>query len=199
MPNGSQSSSTIPDHRDYQESVFSGHRRLVEWILQNNGYLHPNVEIAYSPAKGYHMIVAAGKTITPQTRITSCPMTCVLSILNVLNIEPFSNHGVKFPQEFLRNNVSRPELLQAFFLMEHALLGDRSFWAPYIQTLPSVEDINELQFESEEDQQWLSRTNLAVGRAQLMDKWKGFYEKGLKELKIMNWQNAINDKLTWYV
>lgn len=179
-------------------SLFSEHQNLIDWVLSNNGYLHPDVEIAFSSAKGYHMLVAEGKTIKPKTRVTSCPMPCTLSVLNVLDIAPFSDRGTKFPREFLRSNVRQPELLQAFFLMEQASLGDRSWWAPYIRTLPTVEDVSGLQFELEDDRKWLHGTNLASGWADLTAKWKGFYEKGLKDLKIMSWPHAVDGTFTWY-
>ncbi|ETN37822.1 uncharacterized protein HMPREF1541_07445 [Cyphellophora europaea CBS 101466] len=197
--NGSPS----PVHgRSYQNdlsdnSLFAQHEQLVDWVLRNEGYMHPNVELAYQPSKGYHMVVADGKKIKPQTRIVSCPVSCSLSVLNVLNIAPFSDHGTKFPRQYLHNNVARPELLQAFYLMEQKMLGDQSWWAPYIKTLPSVEDINALQFDSPDDRQWLEGTNLQSGWADLTLKWRSLYEKGLQELKVLNWTNAINGAFSW--
>ena len=102
--------------------IFQHHRKLVRWVTQENeGYLHPDVRIAHSQDKGFHMVVAEGKCIQALTRVTSSPMTATLSVLNALDITPFKCHGSKFPAPFLRNNVMRPELLQAFFLMDQYL------------------------------------------------------------------------------
>lgn len=196
---GAQSPAQIRGEANGEQGLFARHQHLIDWVLDNNGYLHPDVEIAHSSAKGFHMLVADGKTVKPQTRVTSCPIACALSVLNVLNIAPFSDHGTRFPAEFLDNNISRPELLQAFFFMEQAVLGDKSWWAPYIQTLPTVDDVNALQFESEDDRQWLEGTNLASGWADLTVKWRGLYEKGLKELTTKSWPNAVSGSYTWYV
>lgn len=199
VANGVPSPTLVQRATNGHQDHFSQHERLIDWVLENNGYLHPNVEIAHSASKGFHMLVGAGKTVKPQTRVTSCPITCSLSVLNVLDIAPFSNHGTKFPREFLHDNVHRPELLQAFFLMEQAVLGDKSWWAPYIQTLPTVSDINDLQFETEDDRKWLEGTNLASGWADLTVKWRGLYDKGLKELTASSWPHAIDGSFTWYV
>jgi hypothetical protein len=197
IPNGSHSPPIIRNENSSDPGLFSKHQKLIDWVLDNGGYLHPNVDIAYSSSKGYHMLVARDRTVTSQTRVTSCPMPCTLSVLNVLNIKPFSDHGTRFPPGFLYDNVSHPELLQAFFLMEQVIIEDDSWWAPYIRTLPTVQDVNGLQFESEDDQKWLTGTNLAAGLSQLMDKWKELYEAGLKQLQAAKWPSAVDGRYTW--
>ena len=177
--------------------LFDNHMQLVSWVLKNGGYFHPSVEIAHSDMGGYHVIVAKGRTVTPQTRISSCPMSCTLSVLNILNVAPFSNRGTVFPQSFLDAYLDCPELLQTFFLMEQYVLGKESWWVPYIKTLPSIDDANQLHFDSPEDLQWIKGTNLEVGYRELMSKWKGYYNQGLSALRASGWSVEKCDSYSW--
>lgn len=186
------------DTFNVEDDLFQHHRRLVQWVThENDGYLHPNVRIAHSIDKGFHMVVAGGKTIQALTRVTSSPMTATLSVLNALDVLPFRSHGSKFPLSFLRKNALRPESLQTFFLMEQYVLGDRSWWSPYIKTLPTLKDINDLQFDSRQDQTWLEGTNLKAAFRSQTAKWQEMYSKGLRELKILNWQPALDGRYSW--
>lgn len=186
------------DRSNVEGEIFQHHRRLVQWVTQeNDGYLHPNVRIVHSVSKGFHMVVAGGQTIPALTRITSSPMTATLSVLNALDIPPFRSHGSKFPLTFLRKNAKKPELLQTFFLMEQYVLGEKSWWAPYIKTLPATKDINGLQFDSQQDQIWLDGTNLKSAIISQTTKWQELYTKGLRELKILNWQPALDGRYSW--
>ena len=178
--------------------VFHSHRILVEWVLENDGYLHPQAQIAFSSRNGYHAVVTAGGTLLNGTRIASCPMSVTLSVLNALDISPFSSHGIVFPKSFLRSQSSKPEALQAFFLMEQLILGDDSWWAPYIATLPSVEDVTAMQFEEEADVMWLEGTNLKSGWSTQAAKWKEMYLRGSGLLRQQGWTNALNGSYTWY-
>ena len=181
-----------------QNDIFYNHRELVDWITKgNDGYLHPDVRIAHSTDKGFYMTVAHGKTIQALTRVTSSPMTATLSVLNAFDIAPFRSHGSTFPATFLQNNVTKPELLQTFFLMEQYVLGEKSWWSPYIRTLPTVQDINDRQFDSRQDQIWLEGTNLKAALISQNTKWQEMYTKGLRELKILNWQPALDGSVSW--
>lgn len=180
------------------EDVFNKHRRLVNWVLENDGYLEPNAQIAYRPRKGYHAVVVEGATLAKGTRIASCPMPATLSLLNALGVEPFSNHDTAFPVAFLRVQSQNPESLQAFYLMEQLVLGTASFWSPYIATLPTVEDVTAMQFEEEADVVWLEGTNLKGGIAVQTAKWKEMYLQGSGKLRQLGWANALNGSYTWY-
>ncbi|OAP58176.1 hypothetical protein AYL99_07266 [Fonsecaea erecta] len=179
------------------EDVFRNHRRLVDWVLENDGYLHPHAQIAFSSRKGYHGVVADGQSLVSGTRVASCPMPITLSVLNAFDIAPFSNHGTSFPTPFLYNLSTNPEPLQAFFLMEQLILGDKSWWAPYIATLPSVEDVTAMQFEEEADLIWLEGTNLKSGLSTQAAKWKGMYLRGSTHLRELGWPSALNGSYTW--
>jgi hypothetical protein len=181
------------------KDVFEKHRRLVQWVLDHDGYLDPHAQIAFSPRKGYHAIVREGASMTYGTRIASCPMPATLSVLNALDVDPFPNHGIEFPEPFLRTQSSRStESLQAFYLMEQLILGSTSWWAPYIATLPTVEDVTAMQFEEEADVAWLDGTNLKAGLSTQAAKWKEMYLQGSGQLRQLGWANALNGSYTWY-
>lgn len=174
-----------------------GHRRLADWVVANGGYMHPNIDFSYSEDSGYHIVAGKGKKITPMTRVSSCPMACAMSVMNVLNIAPFPNRGTKFPEQFIRSNLGSPELLQTFFLVEQHVLGDKSWWDPYIKTLPTVDGVNQLQFDSPEDAAFIRGTNLETGYRELMARWTGYYDKGLADLKANGWRQDKCFSYTW--
>ncbi|KPI40927.1 Ribosomal lysine N-methyltransferase set10 [Cyphellophora attinorum] len=176
---------------------FDGHRKLAEWVVTNGGYMHPDIDFAYSKDSGYHIVAGNGKTVTPGTRVSSCPMACTMSVMNVFNTTPFPNRGTRFPEKFIRANLESPELLQTFFLMEQHVLGDQSWWAPYIKTLPTVNDVNQLQFDSPADAAFIRGTNLEVGYRELMARWRGYYDKGLIDLKANDWRQDKCFSYTW--
>ena len=180
------------------DELFRNHRALIDWLTKDNqGYLFPDVRIAHSPSKGFHLIVAESCVVEAETRIVSCPMPATMSVLNALDIAPFSCHGTKFPKTFLDNNVGRPEVLQTFFLMEQFLMVDTSWWAAYIKTLPTPTEVDELQFETGEDLAWLEGTNLKGGFATQTTKWQDMYSKALRELKILGWPRALHGEYSW--
>lgn len=176
--------------------VFGNHGKLVQWVLENEGYLHPSAQLAFSSRKGYHAVVTDGTTLSNGTRVASCPMPVTLSVLNALDIHPFSSHGTRFPAPFLRDQSKNPQSLQAFFLMEQLLLGEKSWWAPYIATLPTVEDITSMQFD-EDDVIWLEGTNLKGGLSDQDAKWKEMFSHGVEQLKLLGWANALNGSYNW--
>ncbi|EXJ95044.1 hypothetical protein A1O1_00162 [Capronia coronata CBS 617.96] len=194
-------SSTPPLRMDGQvtasHDIFERHRSLVHWVLTNDGFFHPDAQIALSARKGFHAVVADGRSLASGTRIASCPMPITLSVLNALDVAPFSNHGTHFPDSFLRSQASQPESLQAFFLLEQLVLGAKSWWAPYIYTLPTVDDVSHAQFENEADLLWLEGTNLKGGFSAQTAKWHGMFLRGIDQLKQLHWSNAVNGAYTW--
>ncbi|RMZ88192.1 hypothetical protein DV736_g4581, partial [Chaetothyriales sp. CBS 134916] len=185
------------DSSSIEADLFQHHRKLVDWVIALDGYIHPSVRIAHSPLKGFHMVVADGKQIQAQTRIVSCPMKATISVLNALDVEPFYSHGTKFPQAFLKNNITRPEMIQAFFLMDQYLRGADSWWAPYIKTLPSPQDVYDMQFNSADDSAWLEGTNLKSGFDTQTAKWQDLFTRGLRSLKVLGWPRALDGTYTW--
>jgi hypothetical protein len=170
---------------------------LIRWIKQEDGFLHPDVEIASDPGnRGFHIRVVAGRTIRAHTRIASCPISVTISILNAMNIAPFSSHGVDFPSSFLIKQPSAA--VQYFFLMEQYLLGQKSWWSPYISAIPPPDAIDGMvSADGSGDMRWLARTNLKDALAKQNERWKELYMTACAQLKELRWHNT--ERYNWYV
>ena len=168
---------------------------LIRWIRSNDGFLHPEVEVAWDPDRGCHVRVTAGHTIRSGTRIASCPISATMSILNAMDIAPFKSHGTNFPASFMAN---RPfVVVQYFFLMEQYLLSQKSWWAPYISAIPNPDAIDGMLFaDGSEDMRWLAGTNLKGAIAKQTEKWKELHMAASTQLRSLRWPNA--ERYSWY-
>lgn len=173
------------------------HHRLADWVVGHGGFIHPDLVVQHHPDKGFHAIVRHGKELPAQTRIATCSMGVTLSVLNVLSIDPFENHGTRFPDPFLHKYQFSTDVLQAFFLMEQYVLKERSFWAPYIEVLPTVQEVDDLEFETDADVAWIHGTNLEAAFASQRRKWKDQFEEASSLLASSGWENARNGKYTY--
>jgi SET domain len=172
------------------------HDILVRWALSQGGYFHDDVEVVLTPEKGYHVVVRRNQKLEPHTQVVTCPIPCTMSILNVIDAEGgFTCRGIKIPPAFIEKQPR--ETVERFFLMEHYLVGKKSWWAAYIATLPTPEEVRNLQFEKPEDIAWVRGTNLANALEEQTEQWKQYYERGMEQLHKLNWQNAKSGKLTW--
>lgn len=167
---------------------------LITWVRREEGFLHPEVEVASDSDRGYHIRVGAGHTIRANTRIASCPISTTISILNAMNIAPFGSRGTNFPSSFI--NKQSFTVVQYFFLIEQYLLGPDSWWAPYISTIPNPDAIDTMIFADDEDMRWLAGTNLKGALAKQNDKWRELYTAASAQLKQLGWANA--ERCTWY-
>jgi hypothetical protein len=172
------------------------HDLLVRWAVQQGGYFHEDVEVVLTPEKGYHLVVRRNATLQPNTQVVTCPMSCTMSILNVIDAEGgFTCRGIKIPPAFVQK---QPRVtVERFFLMEHYLVGKKSWWAPYIATLPTPEEVRQMQFQKPDDLDWIRGTNLASAFETQTEQWKAHYEQGMEHLLKLNWQNAKRGRLTW--
>jgi hypothetical protein len=172
------------------------HTTLVRWIASNRGYLHPDIELAFDVEKGYHARVVAGGMVKAGTCVARCPMTTSMSVLNALHTPPFSSRGTRFPSAFLRNQ--KAALVQCFFLMEQWVLQEKSWWAPYLSTLPKPDDIEALYFmDNDEDLKLFGGTNLQTAISKQIEGWKAQFAKGMDQLTKLEWPNAVNNIYTW--
>lgn len=85
-------------------------------------------------------------SLPANSHIVTSPFAISLSYLNALDAFPtFPDHLGATPRFFQSwiDSVS-PRIVGIFFLMQQYLLGDASFWAPYIKSLPQpkVEHLN---------------------------------------------------------
>lgn len=168
------------------------HKKLADWILQHGGFIHQDLKIVHHVEKGFHAVVQDGKTLPARTRVASCPMQATLSVLNALSVTPFENHGTKFPDPFLETYTYATDVLQAFFLMEQYVLGSQSWWAAYLKILPTVEDVDALQFEADDDVAWIRGTNLEAALAAQARRWNNQFEEANGLLRRLGWEHAEN-------
>lgn len=170
------------------------HAALQRWITANRGFIHPDVEVAFTPALGHHVRVKAGKSIAPGTIVAKCSAITSLSVLNVLHTPPFSSRGTRFPLAFIKNGD--PTIIQTFFLIEQWLLGDRSWWAPYLRTLPGPDAVGDV-FLTESDVPRLQGTNLEKGLANQIASLKKRFHAGKRILEQLKWPRIAQGEYTW--
>ncbi|KMU76542.1 SET domain containing protein [Coccidioides immitis RMSCC 3703] len=117
--------------------------------------------------------------------------------MSVANLEKIikgvPSHGFLCSPEFLP--AVKEKGASAFLLMDQYLLGDESFWAPYIRSLPEDSQLTRLEYYSDEDLEWLEGTNLLKLRENMLIKLKTTYEVGLQMLKESPNKNTKN--YTW--
>lgn len=172
------------------------HLALVGWTVSNRGYLHPDIELAFSVERGYHARVVADRVLDAGSCVARCSMTMSLSVLNALHTPPFSCRGTMFPSAFLRSQ--QISVIQCFFLMEQWILRDKSWWAPYISTLPKPDEVETLYFMDQEmDLIHLKGTNLEMAVTKQAEMWKAQFAQGMDHLRRLEWPNAVNDRYTW--
>ena len=173
------------------------HLALVQWVTSNGGFCHKDIIVAHDSKRSFHLQVRPGQSISTGASLLRCPMKCVLTVLNALDTPPFSSHGSNFPTKFLHGQS--PYVVQYFFLMEQFILGEQSWWAPYLRTLPNPQDLPEFGPFEKDDLLWISGTNLQPALNSQIEHWNKLYSEGLQSLKDLQWPSAIEGRYTWSV
>ncbi|EEP80234.1 predicted protein [Uncinocarpus reesii 1704] len=169
---------------------------LFDWIKALGGGLPDQIELSTDPIKGQCLRVrdALPESLASGTCCAICPIQATMSIMNLDNaIRGVPSHGFDYSPDFFAA-VEEPGAL-AFFLMDQYLLGDESFWAPYIQSLPDDSQFTRLEYYTGDDLKWLEGTNLLKLREKLLERLKAKYETGLRLLK--EFPNKNTPKYTW--
>lgn len=133
---------------------------LVAWASQHGTILDSQVEIYFDHITGLsfraHNDISLGTPIAVSSPATS------LSYLNATESLYYSRHSDSFPPAFIAGlEGSYCYVIGHFFLVQQYLLGQNSFWYPYIRTLPqphSPEGIPTPVGWSEEDLTFLKDT-----------------------------------------
>ncbi|SPO05275.1 uncharacterized protein DNG_07962 [Cephalotrichum gorgonifer] len=143
------------------------HHTLHTWATSHGASLNISVEVRQDDHSGAGFRVKAGAEIHPGDHIVSCPTSLTLSYLNALPNPPPSFRkdpsSPPFPEEFLAS--APPHVVGRFFLIQQYLLGQDSFWWPYIRSLPQPDRPSSLPlppFWDEDDLELLRGTNLEV-------------------------------------
>lgn len=148
------------------------------------GQLADEVEIGIDSLKGQCLRVRddSPNDLSSGRCAAICPIRATMSIMNINNLIPgVPPHGFQYPPSFLVEIEDVSAL--AFFLMDQYFLGNDSFWAPYIQNLPDMDEVTKLEHYLDEDLSWLEGTNLFQIREKSLMKLKQQYDTGLRLLK----------------
>lgn len=188
---------------------------LLSWAAQSGGELHPAVDIYHDDLTGFSLrvkenssISPAADTLTPGDAVLACPLMLSLSYLNALSGGPVEPHrqglpetNPAFPHEFL--TTLPPHIIGRFYLIQQYLLGSKSFWSPYIQTLPQPQALNSWSlppFWTEDDATFLEGTNAGVAIEEIRSNLKNEFKKARKILKEANfpgWQDYTRLLYNW--
>jgi hypothetical protein len=166
---------------------------LIDWGSLHQSSLHPNVEIYQDPVTG--LSFRARDDHPPGSAVVTASHQISLSYLNAIEAPGFPRHGPPFPDKFLKVlNEDDPNIISHFFLMQQFLLGDESFWWPYIRLLPQPDQPQSLGIPiwwSREDRRFLAGTNAEPPLQKRGDLWQAEWEKGIALLQdhVANWQD----------
>ncbi|KAI9838311.1 MAG: hypothetical protein M1819_005579 [Sarea resinae] len=166
---------------------------LTHWAQSHGGSISPHVTLTSTPSHGSHLLV--NTPLSAQTRVLNCPHTITLSYLNATATAPFQRHGPPFPDAFLRTLPA--QTVTVFFLCQQYLLGEESFWAPYINVLPGPNEPDRLGtplWFDEEDRLWLRGTNVEKGYQDREVEWERLWEEGCR---ILDKEHFDRTGYTW--
>ncbi|KAI4133667.1 MAG: hypothetical protein LQ347_002106 [Umbilicaria vellea] len=163
----------------------SERQALLDWHETHGGTIAAQIELGHRPSQGLYLAVREGHDLSPGNCIVSCPKALTLSYLNALSSDFSNGQNNAFPVNFTKN--VEPHVVVRFFLMEQYLLGKESFWAPYIDLLPSLnhqEFLNTPMWYSIIDALWIRGTNLEQAVQDRERSWRAEYEDGLRQLLL---------------
>jgi hypothetical protein len=200
-------------------------QRLVTWFRQNGGYLHPDVDIVEDDEFGIHGIArrhldpfvewASEETKTPNEasepapaaiEICSCSVQLTMSHLNVSGSRPELASKLDVP--VTETEISKlaghvPEHIIGYFaLVEQRLLGESSFWYPYIACLPTEAECATPLYFTPEDLRWLlgttlhmsntdpSRSSVEIRRTMWKNEWR-------QACDILKEHGIDDERYTW--
>lgn len=149
---------------------------LESWLRSNGAYIHPQVSIHQDATSGVHL--RATGDIAPASLLGSAPHSLALSYLNAVvddDFPVFKQHRHRF----------KIEAIGFFYLIAQYINRGRSFWKPYLDTLPNPDGelTQPLFFEDENDVAWLDGTDVWHTVAARKDVYGGYYADGIAGLK----------------
>jgi histone-lysine N-methyltransferase SETD3 len=108
------------------------YERFIEWTRQHGAYFHPSLKFIVTPNRGAEVVVT-GKGIKPFETLFTVPYGISLSYFNAVSAgvegSSYQPHSESLPQEYLRS-TSDHDTINAIFLVQQYLLGEKSFWYP---------------------------------------------------------------------
>lgn len=160
---------------------------LEKWFRSNGGCIHENIRIAHDEVSGVHYRALA--PIEPGTKISSSPHSLILSYLNAIvddTFPVFRDHKHQFTVE----------AIGFFYLMAQYIHREKSFWKPYLDTLPGPdEDFSQpLFFEDPDDVAWLEGTDVWHTVTSRKKIYQQYYQNGIS---VLNQSGIDTEPYTW--
>jgi hypothetical protein len=165
------------NQQDHQTmAVIPETEALDAWLKKHGGYLHPEIRILHSSDAGVH--TRASDSIPPANLLASVPHSLTLSYLNALVDDDFPGFG-------MQRAKFKVEAIGFFYLMAQYINRERSFWQPYLDSLPGPDSelMQPFFFEDQEDISWLQDTDVwhtITAKKEIYDK---YYRDGIAVLK----------------
>ena len=179
-------------------------KELRDWFIANGGHISPLIELTWSVEHGQHF-VASNDLAGSDEPLCVCPHRLTLSHLNVQLSCPadFRNASEASVCAKLVGKVPA-STIRYFFLVEQRLLGEKSFWWPYINSLPREADMSTPLWFDDSDLLWLAGTTLHSSmddptKSAVMlrkDMWINEWTTGRNVLKS---ENVDVEPYTWSV
>jgi hypothetical protein len=162
---------------------------LKDWASNAGGALNPRVEIYNDTDFGISLRVKndGNGPLKKAQPIISCPFALSLSYLNALDLfQSLPSHNsttLTFHKAFkpLIDDKDKQHVVGHFFLMQQFCLGEESFWAPYIRTLPQPNEPEKLGtplYYTDEEKKHLAGTNLENAVRSREESWQDEWKEG---------------------
>jgi histone-lysine N-methyltransferase SETD3 len=178
-------------------------QELVGWAREYNTTLHSDVVVYEDPLTG--LSFRATKSLLPATKIVNCSFQITLSYLNATGAcSAFQNHeSLLFPSEFIEAlEQDDPNIIGHFFLVQQFLMGENSFWSPYIKLLPQPYEPERLGIPiwwAEADRKFLDGTHAEPPVQKREEMWKAEWTRGVTYLRDSseNWEAYTYPLYQW--
>jgi len=172
---------------------------LAGWAQEHGTSLAPDVEVYQDPVTG--LSFRARQNIPPGTKMVDCSFRTTLSYLNTIELcSSFQTRSLPFPPEFIDClNADDPNIIGHFFLMQQYLLGQESFWWPYIRLLPqpnSPESLGLPVWWPETDFEFLNGTNAEPPVKKRKALWEEEWKQGIA---LLGSGFEYHDKYTYHL
>ena len=172
------------------EQTLSGFR---DWFRSNGGSLHQSI-VLESDSNGIRPVVRDdASAVEPSATLVVCPSRLMVSYVHAQYSQSLKPLIERDP-----SSTSNQIITLRFFMIEQYLLAGKSFWWPYLQTLPQPSDkdlLNATPRWSDEEIRWLEKTNLAQATRLKKATWAHEYEQALACL--IQHSSGLEHKLTW--
>lgn len=160
---------------------------LEAWLKDNGAFIHPSARILENAAAGVH--VRAAEDIPPGTAIATTAHSISLSYLNAIVDD-------RYPAQYMQRTRMKVEAIGFFYLMTQYLDRERSFWKPYLDSLPGPESefSQPLFFTDGDDVAWLAETDVWHTVKKRERTYEEYYRNGIQSLE----ESGISvERYTW--